>query len=63
MVVYVSGTGCHFFVENDHELGCAASVEHTPHPLGRPRSYHTSLAKMSFDQQFDLTAGVYFHFL
>ena len=25
--------------------------------------YHTQLAKMSFDEIFDLTAGVYFHFL
>ena len=32
MVVYVCGTGCQFLVENDHELGCAASVEHTLHP-------------------------------
>ena len=24
--------------------------------------YHTQLAKMSFDEIFDLTAGVYFHF-
>ena len=24
---------------------------------------HTQLAKMSFDKIFDLTAGVYFHFL
>ena len=39
MVVDVCGTGCQIFVENDHKLGCAASVEHTPHPLGRPRSY------------------------
>ena len=29
----------------------------------RARSeYHTQLAKMSFDETFDLTAGVYFHF-
>ena len=28
-----------------------------------PRSeYHTQLAKMSFDEIFDLTAGVYFYF-
>ena len=39
MVVYVFGTGCQIVVENDHKLGCAASVEHTPHPLGRPSSY------------------------
>ena len=39
MVVYVCGTGCQILVENDHKLGCAASVEHTPHPLGRPSSY------------------------
>ena len=39
MAVYVCGTGCQIFVENDHKLGCAASVEHTPHPLGRPSSY------------------------
>ena len=25
--------------------------------------YHTQLAKMNFDKIFDLTAGVYFHFL
>ena len=25
--------------------------------------YHTQLAKMNFDEIFDLTAGVYFHFL
>ena len=25
--------------------------------------YHTQLAKMSFDKTFDLTAGLYFHFL
>ena len=25
--------------------------------------YHTQLAKMSFDEILDLTAGVYFHFL
>ena len=25
--------------------------------------YHTQLAKMSFDEIFDLTAGVYFHFI
>ena len=24
--------------------------------------YHTQLAKMSFDEIFDLTAGVYFYF-
>ena len=39
MVVHVCGTGCQTFVENDHKLGCAASVEHTPHPLSRPSSY------------------------
>ena len=38
MVVYVFGTGCQIVVENDHKLGCAASVEHTPHPLGRASS-------------------------
>ena len=26
------------------------------------KNYHTQLAKMSFDEIFDLTAGVYFHF-
>ena len=40
IVVYVCGTGCQNFEENDHKLGCATSVEHTPHPLGRPSSYH-----------------------
>ena len=40
MVVYVCGTGFQIFVENRRKLGCAASVEHTPHPLGRPSSYH-----------------------
>ena len=40
MVVNVCGTGRQIFVENDHKLGCAASVEHTPYPLGRPRSYY-----------------------
>ena len=43
MVVYVCGTGCQIFVENDHKLGCAASVEHTPHSLGRPSSYKHAL--------------------
>ena len=39
MVVYICGTGCQLFVENDHAFGCAASVEHTLHPLGRPSSH------------------------
>ena len=42
MVVHVGGTGCQILVENDHKVGCAASVEHTPHPLGRPSSYTPS---------------------
>ena len=46
MVVYVCGTGCQFFVENDHKLGCAASVEHTPHPLGRPSSYSLAVLRV-----------------
>ena len=28
----------------------------------RGSEYHTQLAKMSFDEIFDLTAGVYFNF-
>ena len=47
MVVYVCGTGCQFFVKNDHKLGCAASVEHTPHPLGRPSSYNVACARVN----------------
>ena len=36
MVVYVCGTGCQIVVEGDYKLGCAASVEHTPHLLAGP---------------------------
>ena len=32
-------------------------------PTSTTIKYHTQLAKMSFDEIFDLTAGVYFHFL
>ena len=34
----------------------------THNPQYARSEYHTQLAKMSFDEIFDLTAGVYFHF-
>ena len=39
------------------------SFMRTHNPYYARSEYHTQLAKMSFDKIFDLTAGVYFHFL
>ena len=38
------------------------SLMRTHNSLCARSEYHTQLAKMSFDEIFDLTAGVYFHF-